>query len=101
MLGLLGVVVGGYIVGAKTDPERWIGGIVLVLAIACLLYGFFIRDYANAPDPALFVRFADYTPEEMQALFLGAVPNAREWNKSRVKWKAWGRLFFIPSYYPL
>ncbi len=87
MIGLLGVVIGGYIVGARTDLERWLGGAALVMAVLCLLYGFSIRGYANAPEPELFARYAGQPKEELEALFLGAVLHAYEWNTRRVQWK--------------
>ncbi len=86
MIGLLGVVTGGYIVGAKTDAERWLGGVALALAIGFLFYGFSIRNYADAPAPALFARYAGQTKEEMEALFLQAILNAISWNDRRVRW---------------
>ncbi len=88
MIGLLGVVTGGYIVGAKTNAERWLGGVALALAITFLFYEFSIRKYANAPKPALFARYAGQTKEEMEALFLQAILNAITWNDRRVRWKS-------------
>ncbi|MDQ2745487.1 MAG: hypothetical protein M3Z66_24780, partial [Chloroflexota bacterium] len=79
MIGLLGVITGGYIVGAKTNAERWLGGVALAVAITFLFYGFSIRKYANAPEPVLFARFAGQTKEEMEALFLQAILNAISW----------------------
>lgn len=87
MIGLLGVIIAGYIVGAKTDGERWFGGIALALTIGLLSYGFAIRGYANAPEPAVFARYAEQSKEELEALFLGAILTAIDWNERRVHWK--------------
>jgi len=89
MIGLLGVVVGGYIVGAKTDFERWGGGALVLASVLCTLYAYSIRNYADAPKVRTFARYANLPPDEMQDVFLGAVLDAIDWNAPRVRWKGW------------
>lgn len=96
MIALLGGAVAAYVVGARTDPERWVGGIFLAAAVATALLAYRIKDYQDAPRPDTFAEYTGYSPAVMKQQFLQAALEA--WRANRDQLAIKGRLINVTFY---